>query len=185
VKYLPVLALLPILAVPVPAALAQQDARQCTAIAADAERLACFDAAFATADRANGEASIVLESQQLIPARPTGRAPATITIACTDEILSVAFAFAGNTISALGRDAGLTWQLDLGTRTSRTLPVDESNTALLLDNTRDALAFLRSLEGANNLTVRVTPASSRTLSVRYELAPLRELVAPVLAACGV
>ena len=165
--------------------MAQQTGAECTAIASDAERLGCFDTAFAGAPAVVGDASVVIESEQLIPARPSGRAPATITVACNDDVLSVAFGFAGNTISALGRDAGITWQLDLGGRSSRTLPVDTSNTAVLLDNTRDSLAFLQSLEGANNLTVRVTPASARTFSVRYQLANLADQVAPVRSACGV
>ncbi|SEP83397.1 hypothetical protein SAMN05428969_1117 [Devosia sp. YR412] len=183
-RFLPVLALLPIFALSTPAVMAQQAGAQCTAISGDAERLACFDDAFVGAAAPAGNAQVVIESEQLIPARPNGRAPATITVACEANVLSVAFGFAGNTISALGRDAGITWQLDLGARSSRTLPVDASNTAVLLDNTRDSLAFLQSLEGANNLTVRVTPASARTFSVRYQLSDFAAQVAPVRAACG-
>lgn len=183
-KFLAPLALLPILMLSTPAATAQQLGAQCTAVASDAERLACFDAAFASALPSGTEASVVISSEQLIPARPSGRAPATITVSCTDEELRIAFGFAGNALSALGRDTGMTWQLDLLARTNRTLPVDDSNTAILLDNTPDSVAFLRSLEGANSLTVRVTPANSRTLSVRYRLATFAQEVQPVLDACG-
>lgn len=182
-RLLPVLALLPILTVATPAAMAQQAGAQCTAIAADAERLACFDAAFANVGPVEGDAQVVFQSEQSIPARPSGRAPATITVSCTADVLSVAFGFAGNTLSSLGNDTGITWQLDLGGRSNRTLPVDDSNTAILLTNTQDSLAFLRSLEGASNLTVRVTPTNSRTLSVRYQLADFPAQLAPVLDAC--
>ncbi|WEK03025.1 MAG: hypothetical protein P0Y65_12500 [Candidatus Devosia phytovorans] len=182
-RLLPVLALLPILTVSTPAVMAQQLGAQCVSIAADAERLACFDAAFANPVSANGDLQVVFDSEQSIPARPSGRAPATITVSCSADVLSVAFGFAGNTLSALGSDTGITWQLDLGGRTNRTLPVDDSNTAILLDNTRDSLAFLRGLEGASNLTVRVTPINSRTLSVRYQLGDFAAQLAPVVGAC--
>ena len=182
VRVLPVLALLPLLNMSMPAAMAQAVGAQCTTIAADAERLACFDAAFAvpapTAD------SVVFQSEQLVPARPNGRQPATITVACEAGVLSVAFAFAGNTMSALGNDAGITWQFDLQAARSRTLPVNASNTAIVLDNNREALAFIQSVEGATNLTVRVTPVSSRSLTVRYRVEDFAGKIAPVRAACG-
>jgi hypothetical protein len=185
VKSLPVLALLPILLCSTPAVMAQQTGVQCTTIADDTERLACFDSAFAAPADEPGSTQLVFESEQLIPARPSGRRPATITVACDAGVLSVAFAFAGNTMSALGNDAGITWQFDLQAARSRTLPVNDENTAILLDNTRDALAFIQSLEGATNLTLRVTPVSSRSLSVRYRVDSFVDQVAPVRAACGV
>ncbi|QDZ09458.1 hypothetical protein [Devosia ginsengisoli] len=184
-RLLPVLVvLLPLLTVSTPAVMAQPTGSQCTSIAADAERLACFDAAFAVPAGAVAD-SVVFQSEQMIPARPSGRQPATITIACANGVLSVAFAFAGNTMSALGRDAGITWQFDLQAARSRTLPVNAENTAILLNNTADSLDFIQSVAGASNLTVRVTPASSRSLNVRYRLDTFADQVAPVRAACGV
>lgn len=165
--------------------MAQTPGSQCTSIDADTERLACFDAAFAGPAGAADGTQVVFESEQLIPARPNGRRAATITVACDAGALSVAFAFAGNTMSALGNDAGITWQFDLQAARSRTLPVNDDNTAVLLDNTRDALAFIQSIEGATNLTVRVTPVSSRSLTVRYRVDDFAAQVAPVRAACGV
>ncbi|MGB3339741.1 MAG: hypothetical protein WBA73_21370 [Devosia sp.] len=183
-RLLPVLALLPLLSIPAPAAMAQTTGSQCAAIADDAERLACFDAAFAAPVASAANPVVVFESEQLIPARPNGRQPATITVSCDAGTLNVAFAFAGNTMSALGNDAGVTWQFDLQAARSRTLAVNEDNTAVVLDNNRDALAFIQSVEGATNLTVRVTPVSSRSLTVRYRLDQFAEQVAPIRAACG-
>ena len=185
VRFLPVLALLPLLSVSTPAVMAQPAGAHCTTIANDAERLACFDAVFAGPAASAAESSLVLESEQLIPARPSGRQPATVTISCEAGVLRVIFAFAGNTMSALGKDAGITWQFDLQAARSRTLPVNDGNTALLLDNTADSLAFIQSVAGATNLTVRITPVNSRSLTVRYRVDTLAEQVAPVLAACGV
>lgn len=165
-------------------ALAQSGGAQCAAIGGDAERLACYDGIFRDAGDAAEPLSVSFQSEQLIPARPSGRAPATMTITCSAGTLSVAFAYAGNTMSALGRDAGLTLQVDLQAARSRTVPVNAANTALLIDNTPDTLAFLDLLAGANNLTTRVTPVNSRSLSVRFNLSGVLEEIEPVKAACS-
>ena len=169
---------------PVVPALAQSEGAQCTAIAADAERLACYDALFQTDAPSDFAAMAKLESEQLIPARPSGRAPATMTVICEDGALSIAFAFAGNTMSALGNDAGITLQYDLQAARSRTLAVDANNTAIIMNAANGAEAFLQGLEGATNLTVRVTPVSSRSLSVRFRVDAFMAEVAPVRAACA-
>lgn len=180
---LKLLLVLPLLLLPLlPAApiFAQQTGASCAALADDPQRLACYDGLFrgVPADAAN---SVVLNSEQLIPARPSGRQPATMTIACAAGALNIKFSFAGNTMPAIGNDAGISLQLDLQTTRNRTLPTTDNNTALLI--TRDAAAFLDSLQGASNLTVRVTPVSSRSLSVRFRVENLDEAVAPIRAAC--
>jgi len=161
-----------------------QSGQQCAAIAGDGERLACYDAIFRDGTDGGESLTVSFESEQLIPARPNGRAPATLTVACDAGTLTVAFAYAGNTMSALGRDAGITFQVDLQAARSRTLLADPSNTSLIIGNTADAEAFLDMLDGANNLTTRVTPVNSRSLSVRFSLAGVLEAVAPVRAACS-
>jgi hypothetical protein len=161
-----------------------QSGAQCAAIGADAERLACYDGVFRDGAALSSGASVTFESEQLIPARPSGRQPASMTIACAAGNLSVAFAYAGNTMSALGRDAGITLQVDLQSPRSRTLAVNADNTALVIGNTADTLAFLDMLAGAQNLTTRVTPVNSRSLSVRFSLAGVLEQVEPVRAACS-
>lgn len=163
---------------------AAQPAHQCAAIPDDAERLGCYDAIFRTTDAAAGGQSVSFQSEQMIPARPSGRAPATMTVSCEAGNLIVAFAYAGNIISALGRDAGITLQVDLQAARSRTLPVNSTNTALLIDKTADSVGFLDTLVGATNLTTRVTPATSRSLSVRFNLEGVLEQIEPVRAACS-
>ena len=165
-------------------AFGQQAGAQCAAIAADDERLACYDAVFGVGGEEPEGLSITFESEQMIPARPSGRAPATMTVACDSGELSVIFAYAGNTMSALGRDAGITMQVDLQAARSRTLPVDETNTALVIEGNADAKAFLDMLAGANNLTTRVTPVNSRSLSVRFSLAGMLDAIAPIRSACS-
>jgi type VI secretion system protein VasI len=179
---LTVLALPILLGFSLPAA--AQSGAQCAVVADDGERLACYDGLFrAGSAPASGE-SVTLQSQQLIPARPSGRAPATITVSCEVEGLQIAFGFAGNTMSALGRDTGLTLQYDLQRARSATYPVNDDNTAILINDPVDAQAFVDALEGATNLTVRVTPASTRSLNVRFGVSDFGEEVAPVVEGCG-
>lgn len=160
-----------------------QSGAQCASIGGDTERLACYDDLFRNGAAPGDASAVTFESEQLIPARPSGRAPATITVSCEANGLQVAFGFAGNTLSSLGNDVGMTLQYDL-TRRSSTLPVSADNTSVLIDNTRDALAFIDNLAGVTNLTVRVTPASTRTLSVRFRVDSFAETVAPVIEACS-
>ena len=161
-----------------------QTPQQCAAIGGDSARLACYDNLFGTSVAAGEGLSVTLQSEQLIPARPSGRAPATITVSCEANVLQVAFGFAGNSMSALGNDSGITLQYDLQRARSSTLPVNAQNTAILIDNTREALEFLAGLEGATNLTVRVTPVNSRSLSVRFRVDTFDDEVAAVVAACS-
>ena len=183
-RILPVLLLVPMFVAPSLPASAQTGVAACTAIDDETDRLACYDALFRDERVAADGLSAVLESDQMIPARPTGRAPATMTVTCVEGELKVSFAFAGNTMSALGRDAGITLQYDLQAARSRTLPVDETNTAIVIDNTADAAQFLDGLAGATNLTARVTPVNSRSLSVRFRVDAFAPEVAPIRAACG-
>lgn len=161
-----------------------QSGAQCAAISGDTERLACYDDIFRSAAASSAALSASVESEQLIPAQPSGRAPATVTVSCEAGNLSVAFAFAGNTLSALGRDAGLTLQSDLQQARSRTLLVNAENTALIIDAPGEAAAFLNSLVGTNNLTARVTPVNARSLRVRFDAQAILEAAAPVRAACS-
>ena len=180
---LPLLALLPLLVVPAPA-LAQAGGAQCASIESGTERLACYDAVFRPGTAPAPVSEAVLQSQQAIPARPSGRAPATLAVRCEAGKLGVSFAFAGNTLSALGNDAGLTLQYDLQPGRSRTLPVDPSNTAILINDPREAEAFVQSLAGATNLTARITPVNSRSLSVRFRVDSFVQEAQGVRNSCG-
>lgn len=165
-----------------PAAHAQENAASCIAIGNDQERLACYDALFRQATETSS--SVMLQSEQTIPASPSGRDYARMTIACQADGLVVRFAFAGNVLTQTGSNVGISLQRDLSRATALSLPTSANNTELIMRGTPQVTAFLASLQGANNLTARVTPASSRSLNVRFRVADITSQVAPVLAACS-
>ncbi|WDR04045.1 hypothetical protein PSQ19_08560 [Devosia algicola] len=145
--------------------------------------MACYDAIFRPNAPAEGSVSVVFTSEQSIPARPSGRGQATMTVSCDAGKLSVAFAFAGHALSGTSRDSGITLQPDLQPARTRTLPASADNRSLLIDNTQEAVTFLEQLEGATNLSVRTTPFNYRSLSVRFRIDNATDLLAPVRAAC--
>jgi type VI secretion system protein VasI len=161
-----------------------QTGAQCAAIPQDTERLQCYDGLFQPSASGATVASFTLQSDQLIPASPSGRAPAEVTVSCDAGQLGIAFSFAGNTISSLGRDVGVTFQPDLRRARSQTLQVDASNTQVLIQSTEDVIEFIEGLRGVTNLAVRVTPVSTRSLNVRFRVASLLEGATPVLAGCA-
>ena len=160
---------------------AAAQAAQCVAIADDAERLACYDALF----RADGEPAeaIVVQSARMIPAQPTGRDFAKMTLACPAEGLDVSFEFAGQLVSNTGDIAAVTFQLDQGGTTVRTMSASEDNRLLRFASARDAGAFVDGLEGATNLKVRMTPVRQRSVTVDFRLPDVAEQIAALRAGC--
>lgn len=183
VKILTGLAMAPLLLVSPHQAVAQEGPAGCAIIQSDSARLACYDALFRDGPAPQDAQTVVFTSEQSIPARPSGRGNATITVSCQAGNLTVAFAFAGNILSATGRESGITLQPDLQPARTQSLPVSPDNMSLLIANNGDALAFLDTLVGATNLTVRTTPYSYRSLSVRFRVDGAEQLLAPVRAAC--
>lgn len=182
VRVLAILAALPALLIPTVPAFSQSEAESCAAIGNDTERLACYDGIFRAGASGNTEA-VVLQSQQLIPAFPSGRGNATITIACEASGLVVRFGFAGNVLSATGSNTGITLQRDLLRAQALVLPPDPTGTQLVIAGNQAVVDLLNSLQGITNLGVRVTPASARSLNVRFQVSELPRQVAPVIAAC--
>lgn len=156
---------------------------QCAAIEADAERLACYDAIFRGGGD-NGEAeAIVIESERMIPALPTGRAPATMTLSCAEAGPLVAFAFAGQLVSATGDIAPVTFQIDQSGTIVRTLRADETNKSLSFAAGRESDTFLEGLAGGTNLKVRMTPVRQRSVTVDFRLDDHADAIAALRASC--
>lgn len=152
-------------------ALAQQSGTECAAIAADADRLACYDSLFrGTGGDAPAAEAVTLESERLIPAAPSGREPATLTIACEEGAPRVRFAFAGQPVSITGDIAPLTMQVDQNATIVRTMAASADNQSLSFASARDTATFLDSLVGGTSLRVRVTPVRQRSLTVDFRIA---------------
>ena len=177
---LPILAALALAAPPVQA---QTSGETCGRIDGRDERLACYDSLFREPAEPLPDQSVVFQSEQLIPARPSGRERALMTVACEAGNLSVQFSFAGQLLSATGSNGPITFQLDLQSARTHTLRASPDNRALGFWTTPEAQAFLDTLPGADNLTVRVTPSNQRSLSVRFSLAGIEAAIDPIRSAC--
>jgi hypothetical protein len=162
--------------------LAQSTPEECAAIEVDPDRLACYDAIFRGNDGPPGEA-IVIESERLIPALPTGRGAATMTVACDAAGVVASFAFAGQFVSNTGDIAPVTLQVDQNATSVRTLAADSSNTSLRFAPGRESEAFLDGLAGGTNLRVRMTPVRQRSLTVDFRLPEHAEAIAALRAGC--
>jgi hypothetical protein len=162
-------------------ALAQSTPEACAEIDADPDRLSCYDAIF-RGNEAPGEA-VVIESERLIPALPTGRGPATMNIACETAGVVASFAFAGQFVSNTGDIAPVTLQVDQNATAVRTLSADASNTSLRFAPGRESEAFLDGLAGGTNLRVRMTPVRQRSLTVDFRLPEHAEAITAVRAGC--
>lgn len=163
---------------------AQTTGADCAAIADDGQRLACYDALFRNGSPADAaDAPVVIQSQTLIPAQPAGREPATMTFSCDAGELELRFGFAGNLLSATGSSTGITFTRDLSGDQVMTLPPSDNGTELIMSPTARVASFLDWLRGGTNVTVRVTPASNRSLSVRFRIAELQTELAPLLQSC--
>jgi hypothetical protein len=155
----------------------------CAVVADDAQRLACYDAIFRGDASTPALAPIVIASTQPIPARPTGRAPAMMTIGCAAGMLHVSFSFAGQLLSETGDEAAISFQVQQTGSFVRSLPVSEDNTTIGFANARDADAFLETLEGGDSLVVRITPVRQRSVQVEFPLGPYEAQIAAMREAC--
>lgn len=153
-----------------PAVGQEETGESCAAIAADAARLACYDGIFRS-DRPASEqpTELVFESERMIPARPSGRAAATFSVACAPEGPEVRFGFANQLLSATGDVAPVTLQVDQGPTTVRTMAASEDNVSLSFASAQETATFLDSLSGGDLLRVRMTPVRQRSVNVTFRL----------------
>lgn len=158
----------------------------CIGIDEDAARLACYDDLFRNGDPKTPETqgqTISIESERPIPARPSGRQPATLTLACDAGKLTVAFRFAGQLVSNTGDIAPLTYQIDAGGTTVRTLRANADNTELTFSSAADTQTFLDSLTGGSSVRVRMNPVRQRSVNVVFRIDDVEEQIAALRTSC--
>lgn len=186
-----------------------QTPERCALIGPASERLACYDSLFrsgqfveedgdATADTGLWSSGVeisqiegterpfaTLESEQLIPALPRGRAPARLTILCVDGDTSVQFTFAGYPLGTPTSNSGtLTIQFDRLPGRSQSLELSPDRTALGFFSDQDAMAFIEQLSEADRLLVRAQPQAQRSATVSFQLDGIEAALAPVRETCG-
>lgn len=188
----------------------QVSPERCAAIGPATERLECYDSLFRP-DRFNGEteqgdapamgmwASGVevsqiegterpfasLQSEQLIPAQPRGRAPARLTILCEDGQTVVQFSFAGQFMGTETSRSGLiTIQFDRQPPRSQSLDLSADRTALGFFSEADARDFIERLLVAERLIVRAQPQGGRSVTVSFRIEGIGEALDPVRGACA-
>jgi hypothetical protein len=165
--------------------IAQERGAECAAIGADVERLACYDRLFRGEGGSVPEAEpVVLQSERLIPAAPSGREPATLTIACEEGRPVARFEFAGQPVSVTGDIAPMTLQVDQNATVVRTMAASDDNRSLAFSSARDTETFLDSLVGGTNLRVRMTPVRQRSLTVDFRIAQVVPAIADLRESCG-
>ncbi len=132
-------------AAPVSALAQQQDGVSCAAVADNGARLACYDAIFRQPVELGD--NIIIESERLIPALPTGRKPALMIIMCTAGAINVRFDFAGQVISGTSDVAPITFQLDQSPTSIRSLTTTDNTTQIEFQTSAEASAFLEFTQG--------------------------------------
>src|SRR5690606_36495853 len=130
------------------------------------------------------EDAIVVNSQQLIPARPSGREPATMVVSCEAGQMVVSFAFASQFVSNTGDISPMTYQVDSAATLVRTMRANESNTELRFASSREAESFLDGLVGGTNVKVRMTPVRQRSLTVDFRIDRIFPKIEALRAGCG-
>lgn len=163
-------------------ALGQETGQGCAAIADDAQRLACYDTIFRSGEGERPEL-LLFQSEQLIPARPSGRERATFQLACIEGLPEVRFAFAGQQMSATGDIVPLTLQVDQGPTQVRTMQAAENNMSVRFGSLRETNAFLDTLVGGATLKVRATPVRQRSLNVTFSLEEVLPQIVALRQAC--
>lgn len=180
IKFVTGLLLLALMAMP---AAAQESGQSCSIVTDDTERLACYDAIFRDGLPAGEAGGVTLSSERLIPARPSGRQPATLTISCDAGAPVVRFGFANQLISGTGDITPVTFQVDQGVTQVRTLGASTDNTSLSFTTARETAAFLDTLNGGSNLKVRVTPIGLRSLTVDFKLSTVLGEIGALRESC--
>lgn len=194
----------------IPAAGQQVTPERCAAIGPASERLDCYDSLFRpgrfagnAGDEENPEMGLwasgvevsqiegtevpfaSLESEQLIPAQPRGRAPARLTVLCEDEQTAVQFNFAGQFMGTRTSNSGLlTLQFDRQPPRSQSLDLSVDRTALGFFSEGDARTFIERLLVTNRLIVRAQPQDERSVTVSFQIEGIQDALVPVRQACG-
>lgn len=191
-------------------ATAQTTPERCAQIGPATERLECYDGIFRSSQFTGGSESAdvpaqgmwvsgievsqiegtelpfaTLQSEQLIPALPRGRAPARLTILCVDGETVAQFGFAGYAMGTPNSNSGtITLQYDRQSPRSQSLQLSADRTTLGFFETTQAMTFINQLLETERLFVRATPQAQRSITVSFLTEGIETALEPVREACG-
>src|SRR5690606_12089140 len=190
-------------AAPMPG-LAQPSPERCAAIGPATERLACYDSLFrsdqftgvedqTTPDQGMWASGVevsqiegtelpfaTVQSEQLIPANPRGRAPARMAILCRDGETAVQFAFAGQFMGTPTSQSGtITLQYDRQPPRSQSLQLSPDRTAIGFYEPDAARAVIDQLLQTERLYVRATPQAQRSVTISFLMEGIEAAIEPV------
>lgn len=186
------------------AATAQNTAEECGAIDDGAERLVCYDLLFRI-DRSSAQSGpdsqwsvrtdisriddstnvfMTVQSTDTFPKRFGGEGRGTMLVRCMENTTTVYFTMAGHHLADLQNYGRLTYRIDDAPAQSKRLTESTDSQALGLWNGGSAIPFIKSLFGADNLLVQITPFSESAITVDFPIAGLEEEIAPLREACN-
>lgn len=180
-----------------------QDAASCVRIANPDDPLNCFDAAFTEVSEpvssVEGAWNVRIESSQLddsrsVYMRVTSEQPVlgrfgsmengTLMVRCLENTTSLFIIFGGHFMADIQGRGRVDYRIDAATPRNISMAVSNDNNALGLWRGNQAIPFIRSLFGADNLLVRATPFSESAVEMNFDISGLEEQIAPLREACN-
>jgi len=177
-----------------------QAAEDCTAVADDARRLACYDARYrpATVETTSQAWSVRTETSPVDDTANVyveSRATAPITdrfgqshypsmvLRCQENTTAVSIYFGGLFMAGIQGYGEIIFRVDDKPAFNRTFEESTSNEHLGLWSGGRAIPFIRTLFGGTALLVRATPFNENPTTFTLPIAGLEEAVKPLREAC--
>lgn len=185
-------------------AIAQSTPEQCGAIDDGAERLVCYDLLFridrkpsSTSAQSAWETSsetsriddttnvfMTLESSDTFPRRFGGSAHGTMIVRCMENTTSIIFRMGDHHLADLQNYGRVTYRIDDAPAKTQRFVESTDNRALGLWNGGAAIPLFKTLFGAENLLVQITPFGESPITVDFPIAGIEDEIKPLREACN-
>ncbi|TSD87683.1 hypothetical protein FFK22_016220 [Mycobacterium sp. KBS0706] len=176
----------------------------CAKIAADTERLACYDLQFKASvsavpqpaeskwqvqeqiSKIDDSKNVFLRVASSEPITDRLGQPSDLVfwIACRERKTSLWFDFGGQFMADLNGGGRVTYRLDKAAARIKSFDESNDNEALGLWNGGAAIPFIKELFGGTMLLVRATPFNESSITAELPIAGLEEAVKPLRQACS-
>ncbi|TNC63538.1 type VI secretion system-associated protein TagO [Rubellimicrobium roseum] len=180
----------------------------CAAIAADAERLACFDAQFGERVHADEGAALPadtgrwtirtgvspmtdetsvflgLDSQNPIPSPFGGIAPGVLMLRCQENTTAAFVSFNDNVMADLQGQGRVEYRIDDQPMARLGMSASPNGLALGLWTGGRSIPWITSLIGHERLALRATPLRASPLTLTFDLSGLEAAIVGLRETCG-